>query len=337
MMFIRSPLQFYVLRLLLGAAEAGFWPTAVYFLSSWFPTAYRGKAVGRFYCFGGVASIVMGAASGLLLNLDGLAGLRGWQWLFLAEGLPAALVGLAVLLFLPDSPATARWLTPLQRDWITSELAAENARHGSRTDHHVLRALRDPMVLKLALIGCLTIGCYVGFLLIAPQVLMIATGLDAAHVGYIVSGSGVLAVLGMLASGWHSDRQGQRFSHLLGSCVIVAACFAVMAVAKTPAMMLTGYFALSFFWPAVTLSTCLVLTEVVPTRMVAVAMAAVNTLSQLGAFAVPPLWGMSKDATGSYIPGMALVPLAFLIAALLGLMLRRQVQAKGLGLRPALA
>ena len=141
----------------------------------------------------------------------------------------------------------------------------------------------------------------------------------------------------MLASGWHSDRQGQRFSHLLGSCVIVAACFAVMAVAKTPAMMLTGYLALSFFWPAVTLSTCLVLTEVVPTRMVAVAMAAVNTLSQLGAFAVPPLWGMSKDATGSYIPGMALVPLAFLIAALLGYLLRRQVHARGLGFTPALA
>ncbi|MEO5809865.1 MAG: MFS transporter [Sphingomicrobium sp.] len=330
MMFIRSPLQFYVLRLLLGAAEAGFWPTAIYFLSAWFPGAHRGRALSRFYCFGGVASILMGVMSGWLLGLDGLAGLRGWQWLFLAEGLPAVFVGLAVLLFLPDAPATARWLTEPERDWITSELAAENARHGAAADHHVLRALKDPMVLKLALIGCLTIGSYVGFLLIAPQVLMTGTGLDASHVGYIVSGGGVLSVLGMLASGWHSDRLGQRFTHLLGSMMIVAVCFLVMALATTPALMLTGYLALAFFWPAVTLSTCLVLTEVVPFRMVAVAMAAVNTLSQLGAFAVPALWGMSKDSTGSFHLGMMLVPVAFVVATGIGILLLSQVRAKKL-------
>ncbi len=337
MMFIQTPLQFYVLRLLLGAAEAGFWPTAIYFISAWFPGAHRGRAVSRFYCFGGVASILMGVMSGWLLGLDGLGGLRGWQWLFLAEGLPAVLVGVAVLLFLPEAPATARWLTEPERGWITAELAAENARHGAAADHHVLRALRDPMVLKLALIGCLTIGSYVGFLLIAPQVLMTGTGLNATHVGYIVSGGGALSVLGMLASGWHSDRLGQRFSHLLGSMMLVAACFLVMALATTPATMLAGYLALAFLWPAVTLSTCLVLTEVVPFRMVAVAMAAVNTLSQLGAFAVPALWGMSKDSTGSFHLGMMLVPVAFVVATAIGLMLLFQVREKNLHASPVLA
>lgn len=337
MMFTRTPLQFYILRLLLGAAEAGFWPSALYFLSTWFPSAHRGRAVARFYCFGGIASIVMGMMSGLLLNLDGLAGLRGWQWLFLAEGLPAAFVGIAILLFLPDAPAAARWLTVPEREWIAGQLAAENSRHGEAADHHVLRSLRNPLVLKLAVIGCLTIGSYVGFLLVAPQILMTATGWDASQVGYLVSAGGGLSVLGMLASGWHSDRLGQRFTHLLGSMLIVAACFAAMAAATAPAMLLTGYLALCFFWPAVTLSTCLVLTEVVPTRTVAVAMAAVNTLSQLGAFAVPPLWGMSKDATGSFHTGLMLVPVAFLAATGLALWLRRQVTVRGLALAPALA
>ena len=337
MMFIKTPFHFYVLRLLLGAAEAGFWPTALYFIAAWFPGVHRGRAVSRFYCFGGVATVIMGVLSGWLLDLDGLGGLRGWQWLFLAEGLPAVLVGVVVLLFLPENPGTARWLSAPEKEWILRELAAENARHGAAVDHHVLRALRDPVVLKLALIGCLTIGSYIGFVLIAPQVLVTGTGLDTKHVGYLVSGGGVLGVFGMLASGWHSDRLGQRFSHLLGSMVLVAACFAMMAAATSPAVLLTSYLLQSFFWPAVTLSTCLVLTEVVPSRMVAVAMAAVNTLSQLGAFAVPALWGMSKDATGSYHTGLMLVPVAFLAAAGIGLVLRRQVTARGLALTPVLA
>ena len=108
MMFIKTPWQFYALRLLLGAAEAGFWPTAIYVVSSWFPGAHRGRALSRFYAFGGVASIVMGALSGWLLALDGTAGLHSWQWLFLVEGLPTILVGLAVLKFLPDDPAHCR-------------------------------------------------------------------------------------------------------------------------------------------------------------------------------------------------------------------------------------
>ena len=330
MMFIRTPLHFYLLRLLLGAAEAGFWPSAIYFLSSWFPGAHRGRAVSRFYCFGGVASIVMGVLSGLLLDLDGLGGLRGWQWLFLAEGLPAVVIGLLILGLLPDAPAAVAWLSKPERDWITDELAKENDRHGATAEHHVLRALRNPLVLQLAVIGALTIGSYIAFLLIAPQLLATATGWNATKVGYVVSAGGVLSVLGMLLSGWHSDRLGQRFTHLIGSMLLVAACFVVMATASSGSMMLAGYFALAFVWPAVTLSTCLVLTEVVPFKMVAVGMATVNTLSQLGAFALPPLWGMSKDATGSYDFGLTLVPIAFLIGAAIALMILFQVRAKGL-------
>jgi ACS family tartrate transporter-like MFS transporter len=236
---------------------------------------------------------------------------------------------------LPDTPESARWLKEDERNWITTSLADENARHGPTVHRNPLRSLQNPLVVQLAVIGCLTIGAYIAFQLIAPQLLMTGTGLNILHVGYLISAGGVMTVLGMLASGWHSDRIGGRFAHLIGSMVLVAATFGIMAFAKTPAMLITAYLAMAFFWPAVTLTTCLVLTEVVPSRMVAVAMAAVNTLSQLGAFVAPTLWGMSKDSTGSYHFGLTLVPLAFLAAAAIAFGVRQQVNNKGLSMKRA--
>lgn len=337
MMFVRTPLEFYVMRLLLGAAEAGFWPTCIYYMANWYPSEHRGRAISRFYCFGGLTGIVSGSLSGWLLGLHGLAGLRGWQWLFLAEGLPTVALGVAMFWLLPDSPAKARWLKDDERAWITDKLAAEDARHGPVIHANPLQSLRNPLVIQLSVIGCLTIGAYMAFQLIAPQVLMTGTGLDVLHVGYLISGGGLMTFLGMLASGWHSDRTGGRFLHYIGSMTLVAAAFAVMAFATTPGVLITGYLALAFFWPAVTLATCLVLTEVVPSRTVAVAMAAVNTLSQLGAFVAPTLWGISKDATGSYHAGMTIVPVAFLVSVGIAIALRQQVRHKGLSTKPAIA
>lgn len=328
MMFVRTPLEFYSVRLLLGAAEAGFWPTCMYYLASWYPADHRGRAVSRFYCFGGVTTVVGGVLSALLLGLDGLADLRGWQWLFLLEGLPTVLLGVTMFWLLPDAPATAQWLKDDERAWLVQMLADESARLARGKEPHVLSALKDPLVLQLAAIACLTIGGYMGFAMIAPQVLMTGTGMDVRHVGYLISVGGAMIVVGMLASGWHSDRIGSRFGHLLYSTMLVAASFAVMAFAPTPMMLITGFLAMSFFWPALTLSTNLVATEVVPCRMVAVAVAVINTLAQLGAFVVPIIWGISKDTTGSYHLGLALLPLLFLASAAITLHLRQQIQRK---------
>ncbi|MGN6850314.1 MAG: MFS transporter, partial [Sphingomicrobium sp.] len=143
MMFVRTPLQFYIMRLLLGAAEAGFWPTCMYFFSSWYPAAHRGRAISRFYCFGGVTGIVGGALSAWLLGLDGLGGLRGWQWLFLLEGLPTVALGVAMFWIRPDAPATSRWFSDDERDWIVNTLETENARLSAGNQPHVLHALKD--------------------------------------------------------------------------------------------------------------------------------------------------------------------------------------------------
>src|SRR3954454_12503297 len=336
MMFIRTPLQFYIMRLLLGAAEAGFWPTCMFYLASWFPAAYRGRAISRFYCFFGVTGIVGGILSSWLLSLDGVGGLRGWQLLFLIEGLPTFALGAAMFWLLPDSPVSARWLRDDERAWINQELAAENARLGAGEHTPVFHALRDPVVLQLAAIACLTLGGSMGFALIAPQVMMTGTGMDVRHVGYLISCGGLMNVLGMLASGWHSDRIGSRFGHLFGSTLLVAACFAAMGHAGTPTMLVTAYLGMCFFWPALTLSTYLVVTEVVECRMVAVAVACVNTLAQLGAFVVPVLWGISKDSTGSYHFGLTLLPLLFLASGAITLNLRRQIRRKEINLTPAI-
>jgi ACS family tartrate transporter-like MFS transporter len=280
----------------------------------------------------------MGLLSGWLLGLDGLAGLRGWQWLFIVEGLPAVFLGLMILLFLPDAPASAQWLSKAERDWIEGALAREAEQLGTPAAHNLLAALRDRRVLQLALIGCLTIGSYMSFQLFLPQMLAAGTGLDMVHVGYLMSVAGIFLIVGMIASGWHSDRQGQRFTHLLMGCLLVGISFLAMALAPSPALLMLAYFAVSFFWPSVTLSTNLICTEIVPRRMVGVAAGAVNTLSQLGAFAGPWLMGIGKDATGSYHLGQMILPVGFMFAIAIGLNIRRELRDRAsVAAKPAIA
>jgi ACS family tartrate transporter-like MFS transporter len=325
MMFVRTPHQFYVMRFLLGMAEAGIFPSALYCVSHWFPLAYRGRATSCLYACGGLARMLMGVLSVWLLDLDGLASLRGWQWLFLAEGLPAVILGIVILRFLPLSPAETSWLTEPEREWIERELTREAALLGVPAEHHVLTALRNPQVLQLAVVGCLTIGSSVAFLLFLPPILSRDTGFDIRHVGYLTSVGGMLDFVGMLAAGWYSDRIGERFTPMLASMLLVAAGFLAMGLSSSA---VAAYFTIAVFWPAVTLSNFVICTEVVPRRMAGVAVAAMNTLSQLGAFVAPWLWGVSKDRTGSYHLGLMLVPIAFALAAAVMLNLRHQIHTK---------
>jgi ACS family tartrate transporter-like MFS transporter len=138
----------------------------------------------------------------------------------------------------------------------------------------------------------------------------------------------MLVFAGMLASGWHSDRHGERFTTMLVSTLAVGGGFLVMGLSTSPVLSVAAYFAISFFWPAVTLSNVVICTEVVPRRMAGVAVAAVNTVNQLGAFVGPWLWGISKDRMGTYHLGLMLLPIAFAMATAITLNLRRQLRAK---------
>src|SRR5881397_2038438 len=137
MMFVRGIAGFYVLRFLLGIAEAGFFPGMILYLTYWFPAEARGRAIARFMTATAIAGVIGGPISGLLLNMDGIAGRAGWQWLFLIEGVPAIILGFVTLAYLPDGPKHAHWLTAEEKDWIISRLQRE--REELRQDvHHTL-------------------------------------------------------------------------------------------------------------------------------------------------------------------------------------------------------
>ena len=323
MMFVRTPWQFYSLRFLLGLAEAGFFPGVIFYLSLWFPRAARGRAISRFYISGPLTRVVMGVASVWLLAMNGVGGLKGWQWLFVGEGLPAVLVGFLVLWLLPDRPETVGWLSTAERRWLVDQLAAET---GPARHRGPLAALRLPVVLLLGMVGFLTTCAYYSFTLSEPQILAQQTGWSAVSVGYLVSAGGLAGAAGMLFTGWLSDRSGTRMPFMIGSTAGVMMGYGLFALngghTLGLALGLVAYALYVACWGSVTLSVWMLCSDVVAPADMAVATAMVNTMSQIGAFFGPIAWGVAKDATGTYHLGF------------IGLMV---VQATALGFVAAIA
>ena len=328
MMFVQTPMQFYVLRFLLGVAEAGFYPGVIYYFSSWFPPCHRGRAVSRFFVASPLSSVVMGGISGWLLGLDGRADLQGWQWLFLVQGLPAVLVGLLVLRFLPDAPGTVHWLTASEKAWIEDELAREQARIGAPARHNVLAAFANPRVLLLGAIGFLLIGAITTFILSAPMILAGATGLAPKPVGYVVSLGGLAGAVIMLLAGNYADRHGDRFLNSFWLTVVLAGSFLVLTLPAVPIIAIVAYLAFAASCFAIPMLTSSGWAEVLHVRELAVGAAAINTMSQIGAFVTPYAWGVAKDATGGFQAGLLGLLAMTLMQGALILLLRRQVRGK---------
>src|SRR5262245_59784337 len=185
MMWVRSPMSFYVVRFLLGVAEAGFLPGVIYYLSNWYPAAQRARAVSMFMIGIPLAVVVGGPVAGLLLAMDGMFGLHGWQWLFLLEGAPAVILGIIVWLYLPDGPAQARWLAPPQQAWLADKIAEEHTAATARHGVGLKQALLHPTVWQLALImfAC-QCGSY-GLTLWIPQIIKGLSGLSDFGVGVV--------------------------------------------------------------------------------------------------------------------------------------------------------
>ena len=304
MMLVRTPVQFYSMRFLLGAAEAGFFPSVIYYFSSWFPMAWRGRAVSRIYIASSLASVVMGSISAGLLGLDGKGGLQGWQWLFLVQGAPAVLVGLVLLKVLPRAPATARWLTEPERNWIQCQLAHESALIGAPVRHNLQAVFSNPMVLLLGAIGLLLNAAGNGLVLSAPAVLAVRAGLDTQAIGHLVAGCGILGVICVLFVGWNSDRHGDRLRDAFVCTIACMTGLTLIGVAPTPILVMFGYllFAASWFSGGVLIASSWA--DVLHPQQLAVGAAVINTLWQVGSFASPYAFGLAKDATGGYTLGL---------------------------------
>jgi len=322
MMFVKTPMQFYVMRFLLSAAEAGFFPGVVFYLMQWFPAEHRGRAISRFYVALPLSSVVMGAVAGSLLNLHGQFGLAGWQWLFLVEGIPAVILSAVILKGLPNSPAQAAWLTDAERTWIHDRLSADKAALGTVTDHGLARALLDPRVWQLGICNLFILGSTYAFTLSAPAVLQGATQWSATKVGFVVSLTGVLGALAMVLNGWHSDRSRERHLHTAIPLALMAGAFLAMGLSIAPWIVVPAYVVWFISQNAVQAAFWLIPSDVLHGRSAAVGVAAIGSIGMVGSFIGPYAWGVARDFTGSYQAGLLWLVVPHLAAATIVLVVR---------------
>jgi ACS family tartrate transporter-like MFS transporter len=314
---VRDAGQFYALRLLLGAAEAGFFPAAIVYLARWYPLATRARALSSFYVAFPLSSLVMGALAHTLMSLGGTFGLRGWQWLLVVEGLPAVLVGAAFLLWLPERPANAGFLTDEEKRWLEAKLDAPPASEGHQTVAEVLRVLANPRVLVLGLVNACFLGTIYCFNLTGPQVLGLRTGFSDAGVGWLVALGGLLGAVSMISSGLHADRKGEHHLHSIAPLIVVAGGFALLAVGHSAALAVPGYLATMIGMNAFNGVYFVLVSRLLSGRILVVAAAAVNMLGQLGSFILPSLYGLAQARAGHMDAVLWMLPIPFLLAAVL--------------------
>ena len=304
MMFVRTPLEFNVIRFLLGVAEAGFFPGVIYYLTLWFPARMRARAVSRFYIALPLSSVVMGSLAGWLLGLNGRLGLAGWQWLFLIEGLPAVLFSLAILKLLPDGPEKAAWLAPEEKAWLVDQLKTDGEQAHLGHEAGILQALFSP---KVWLIGAyffcaLTTSYAYGFS--APAILQGATGWSVTQVGFLIACFGLAGAASMLLNGAHSDRSGERGMHCIVPCMVMAVGYLVASYARLPLVVVAALGASSIAFHSLQGPALSVPTQFLAGRAAAAGVAAMNTITMFSGFVGPYWMGVMKDATGSDQAGL---------------------------------
>ena len=319
MMFIRGPWSFYSLRFLLGVAEAGYFPGMILYLTYWFPSAYRSRTIGWFMTAPAVAEIVGGPLSGWLLDHPAF-GLRGWQWLFLAEGLPSVLLGLAVLALLPDGPARVGWLTADEKAWLAARLEAERR---ERPSLGFLEALRHPRVLVLCLLCFLLCTGGYGLGMFLPQVMRGAFPTATnTQLGLLAAVPSLFAAVAMLLWARSSDRTGERRWHVALPAWLAALGLATSSLGLAPALAVVGLtLGVSGRWasnpPFWSLPTAFL-----SGSAAAGGIALINSIGNLGGYAGPALMGLLHERTGSHALGLRILACLLVAAGLLALALR---------------
>ena len=304
--FITGPVSFYVARFVLGAAEAGFFPGVLLYITLWFPSVYRARVVALFYIAVPISSFVGSPLSGLLLRLDGWLGLQGWQLLFLIEALPAILLGIAAWWALPDRPADAPWLNAAQKNWLEHQLGAEALGTRHVPDMSLSRVMTNPRVLTLALVYAGSSAVSNALPLWQPQIIR-SFGLGTTAVSLLNSVPFGFVVVAMLFWARASDRTGERIWSITLPLMISAVTLGltVFTNALVPSIViltiaLIGTFAFKApFWALAG--------EWLSSKSSAAGLAQINALGNLGGFAGTYVIGIVQGATGSF--PLALLPL----------------------------
>jgi ACS family tartrate transporter-like MFS transporter len=314
-----GPYSYYFARFALGLTEAGFFPGVAFYLAAWFPAHYRARMLGWFLVAIPVSSVIGAPISGLLMEMDGTLGLRGWQWLFVVEGLPAVILGFMVLSLLVDRPETASFLSPQERELLTGMLAAE---HRERPKSSLLAALQDPRVIMLAAVQLgFTLGSY-GVGLFLPQIIK-GSGLSNLAVSFLTAIPYGFASVGMMAWAWHVDRSGKKISNLTIACALGSAGLVASVLSGSLVVALT---ALTVALVGITSARAIFWT--IPTRFLtglgaAGGLAFINSIGTMGGFAGPSLMGWLKDLTGTFLVGLLVMAGVLALTTLLAASLRR--------------
>ena len=317
MMFIKTATSFYIVRFLLGAGEAGFFPGIVFYFTYWFPARERARAMAQFSTASMAAGIVGGPLSGILLSMRGAGGLDGWQWLFLVEGIPAVVLGIVAFFYLSDGPAHARWLPADEKAWLIAEMERERAAAATaRTDVGSVRSgLFDPMVWLLAASLFLVVTSGYGFSFFLPQIVKGLSGASDLAVGLWTAVPFSVAAIGMITVAAHSDRTGERRVHV--ACCGAVAALGLFAASIAPTPVLT-FMSLSF--AAIGLYAFTPPFWSLPTAFLrgdgaAAGIALINATGNLGGFLGPYVMGWARELTGDFATGLAVLAGAAVLSA----------------------
>lgn len=324
MSLVHTPTQLYVMRFLLGMAEAGFTPGIIYYISCWFPKSNRARAMSFFYMGSVLASIIGLPISGFILNMHGIADIAGWRWLFAIEGIPAIILGVMVLWLLPSSPEKAHWLSGSEKEWLVSQLAEDNRNVVVNKNHSWLSALKNKFVLLLSLVWFLQAFGSIGITLFLPLILKsIASEQSNFVISLLSAVPFIFACLFMYLNGRHSDLTKERSLHmglpliLAGLSLGVAIYSDNLLISYILLVLTVGFnFALTpVFW-AVT-------TEKLAGVAAAASIAFINTIANFVGLGLPPVLGKIKDVTNSYHYGLLIVAIALILGGIIGIAVSR--------------
>jgi D-galactonate transporter len=311
---------FYILRFLLGIAEAGFFPGIIFFLTLWFPSVYRARVVSLFMLAIPFSSIIGAPISGALLNVSG-AGLDGWQWLFILEALPSVLMGIAVIFYLTDRPAHATWLADNERDWLQDRLETEKQKKQSAEHLSIAKALGDARVLACAFVYfCLNAASY-GVAFFLPTIVK-GFGVSNFQTGLLSALPFVFGAVGMVLLGRNSDRTLKRREHVCFAMMLATVGVGGAGLVSSPAWVLgllcLGQIGVSamppLFWP--------IPSAFLTGASAAAGIAAINSLGNLSGFAGPYMMGYLKDLTGNFTVGLLVLGGCAFVGGIVAMTLR---------------
>lgn len=323
MAFVSGETSFYILRALLGIAEAGFFPGVVFYLSLWFPAAYRARISSYFMIAIPLSTVVGAPLSGLILGMDGTLGLAGWRWLFLIEAAPAIVLSAVVLFFLTDRPADAKWLDPDQRQWLQARMDAEKNQFTGK-HHSITSALKSPKVLALGLVcfGAVVTNYGVSFFL--PQIIS-DFGLSPLATGFVAALPYVVGAVGMVWWGRRSDAHGERKFHTAIAMAVAVISLVVSTMLSDPvlkiaAISIAGFGMFAYLGPFWAIPNAFLRGPAL-----AAGIAAINSIANVAGFSGPYIVGYVKTLSGSYEGGLLAVAGlgAVAIVILLGLPIDR--------------